>query len=205
MSIELILVGIGILLGIANLVYWVWLAKREKVAIVNPDVYAEFLPKGYRERFPLGVITLARAVISIDASCELVLKAGEKELEVKGVEVILDKKTCESLGRYFEAPRHSRLYLWQVDDYDKRIFPPPRSLALKKAVRFQNKIPIDCTDEFEEEYEEIESGSYPEFIQPLLDELETKYQICWTRYDGKELHWRFPQKWWRNLGKRLWG
>jgi hypothetical protein len=200
-----IILGIGVLislvLGVINL-----LARREKVAVVNSQVYLEFLPKGTSVDGPGGYkISLNYAALSIEASCELVLTRGEKELEVKEVEVILDKKTCENLKRYFRIPLHNRLQLYHINAYEGEPLPQPIVLETKKTLRFKRIIPFDCTDEFETEYEKMEGGSYPEFVQPLLDELETKYHICWTRYDGKRLCWRFPQKWWRNLGKRLWG
>ena len=211
MDIQIIALWIGLFITfVLGLVNFLWgpaiLAHRDKVVVVNSEVYPEFLPKGTRERTRGGgIVTLACAVLSIEAGCELVLTSGEKELEVKEVEVLLNKKACESLGRYFRFPLRNRFQLEQVADYEEEILLPPILLVPKKTVRFKRKMPLNCTDEFEKEHEKMESGSYPEFIQPLLDELETKYQIYWTRYDDKRLCWRFPQKWWRNLGKRLWG
>jgi hypothetical protein len=206
MSIELILGGIGTVLGIANFVYWAWWSKRDKVGVVYPYVSAEFLSKGHLVNFPLfGNIRLKRDVILIDAGCELFLKNGVQGLEIKDVEVRLDKKTCEKLSRYFEARRHSRFDLWQIDYYDRVKATQPWILSPKKTIRFQGKIPIDCTDEYEKKHGKLKGSSIQEFIQPFLDRLETEYQICWTRYDGKRLCWIFPDKWWRNLGKKLWG
>ena len=211
MDIQIIALWIGLFITfVLGLINFLWgpaiLARRDKVAVVNSEVYPEFLRKGTRERTHGGdIITLVCDVLSIEVTCELVLTRGEKELEVKEVEVILDKRACEGLRRYFCFPLRNRLSLQQVDDYGEELLLPPILLAPKKTVRFKRRIPLDCTDEFEKEYEKMESGSYPGFIRLLLDELETKYQICWTRYDGKRLCWKFPQKWWRNLGKRLWG
>ncbi|MBA7682010.1 hypothetical protein ES703_90356 [subsurface metagenome] len=206
MSIELILGGIGTFLGVANLVYWAWWSKRDKVEVVYPAVYAEFLPKGTRVDRPDEFKTfLNYAELSIEVSCELVLTRGEKKLEVKEVEVILDKKTYKSLKKYFQLPFRNRLTLYHVSAYGEKSIPQPIVLEPKITVQFKRALPFNCTDEFEKEYKKMEDGSYPDFIQSLLDELETKYQICWTRYDDKRLCWRFPQKWWQNLGKKLWG
>ena len=202
MSIELILGGVGTALGIANFVYWSWWAKRDKVEVVAPAVYADFLPRGAQENFPLGDVTLACAVIAVEASCELVLKSGDQELEVKSVEVFLDKKTCNKLSKYFESNRRSRFCLYPVDDNNKKI---PMLLTPKRSVIFQNKIPIDCTDEFEKEFGNLDFHPCQNMLQPMVDELESKYGICWTRYDDKKVCWRFPNRWWRNLGKKLWG
>ncbi len=181
------------------------LSRREKVAIVNPEVYAEFVLKGTRETTYGGILTVKNYIVSIEARCELVLTNGGKGVEVKEVEVILDKKACKSLRGYFHIPLRNRLQLSHINAYEGKPLPQPIVLESKKTVRFKRKIPLNCTDKFEKEYGKMESGSYPEFIQPLLDKLEAKYHICWTRYDGKKLCWTFPQKWCRNLGKRLWG
>jgi len=201
-----IILGIGVLvslvLGVINL-----LARREKVEVVNSEVYPEFLPKGTRIDRPSGesVFLHNYAELSMEVSCELVLICGEKELEVKEVEVVLDKKVCESLRRYFHLPLRNRLQLQRVNVYEESLLPHPILLVPKKAVRFRREIYLNCTDEFAKDYEKMEGGSRPDFIQSLLDKLETKYQICWTRYDNKKLCWSFPKKWWRNVGKRLWG
>ena len=206
MTVELILGGVGTFLGIANFIYWVWWARREKVAVVYPEVYAEFLPKGTRETtYGGGIVTLSNDVLAIEVKCELVLTSREKGLEVKEVEAILDNKACKNLKKYFRFPLLNRLQLSHINAYEGKPIPQPILLEPKKAVRFKRKIPLNCTDEFEKEHKKTEGSSYPEFIQPFLDELETEYQICWTRYDGKRSCWKFPEKWWRNLGKKIWG
>ena len=207
MSIELILGGIGTLLGVANFAYWAWWAKRDKIAIVNSEVYPEFLHTGSWIDNPDGARIFLHnyAELSMEVSCELVLTCGEKELEVREVEVVLDKKVCESLIRYFFIPRRNRLQLRYINVYEENPVPQPILLVPKKAVRFKREIRLNCTDEFAKDYEKLEGGFCPEFIKALLDELEIKYQICWERYDGKRLCWRFPDRWWRNLGKKLWG
>ena len=205
MSVELILGGAGTLLGLANFIYWAWWSKRDKVAVVNSEVYPEFLPKDTWTNRPDGFkVFLNYAELSVEVSCELVLTRGEK-LEVKEVEVILDKKTCESLKRYFRFPLRNRLQLYHVNACEGEPLLQAIALEAKKALPFKRIIPINCTDEFEKECEKMEGGSCPEFIQPLLDELATKYQIYWTRYDRRRFCWRFPNRWWRNLGKKLWG
>ncbi len=113
-----IVLGIGVLislvLGVINL-----LARREKVAVVNSKVYPQFLPKGTWLDRPGGEsIYLNYAELSIEAACELVLTSREKELEVKEVEVILDKKACKSLRRYFHIPLRNRLQLSHINAYE---------------------------------------------------------------------------------------
>jgi len=202
---------IGLWIGLAvtfvlGLINFLWgpaiLARKEKVAVVNSEVYPQFLPKGSRidRRDGTSIFLHNHAELSMEVNCELVLTCGEKEL-VREVQVLLDKRTCESLKRYFHLPLRNRLHLEQINAYAEQ----PISLVPKKAVRFKSEIYLNCTDEFAKDYEKMEGSFCPEFIQPLLDELETRYQICWTRYDGRRLCWKFPQRWWRNLGKRLWG
>ena len=201
---ETIILGAGVvislILGVINLS-----ARREKVAVVNPIVYAEFIPKGSWVDGPDGsrICLHNHAELSFEASCELVLTQGEKELEVRDVGIILDSKTCEKLKRYFYLPRHNRLTLYHSNAYNGDAIPQPMILETKKTLCFKRVLPITCADEFGEEYKKMEDGYRPEYIQPLLDELEAKYMICWTRYDGKTFCWRFPDKWWRNLGKKL--
>ena len=206
MSVELILGGVGTFLGIANFIYWVWWSKREKVAVANSDVYPEFLPKGAHEVTPYGgePITLVNHSLSIWVGCELILINREQEIEIKDVQIKFDKVNSEKVREYFRLPRQNRFFLYYTEPAtNKRV--PGAIIQPKKAVPFGVQRLFECTDKFEEEYGKLDSGSYPELIQPLLDKLQTKYQICWTRYDGKTLCWVFPQRWWRNLGKRLWG
>jgi hypothetical protein len=174
---------------------------------VNSEVYPEFLPKGTRIDRPSGESIVLRnyAELLIEASCELVLARGDKDLEVKEVEVILNKKTCENLRRYFFIPSHNRLGLRLINIYEDEPSLQPILLEPKRTIQFKREIYLDCSDDFKKEYEKMENGSRPEPIQSLLDELENKYKICWTRYDGKRVCWKFPDKWYRNLGKKLWG
>ncbi len=206
MSTEMILGAIGTLLGVANFVYWAWLSKREKVAVVIHPGYVGFVHKGEEAIGPgQKLTTVNKHSLHIYVSCALVLTSGETELEVMEVEIQLHKETCEELRKYFQIPTHNRFYLYKYELDSNGYRNLGTVLQPKKPVDFTEDRLFECTAEFEEEYDKIKNGSHPEFIQPLLDELETKYQICWTRYDGKELCWKFPKKWWRNLGKRLWG
>ena len=200
--------AITFMLGLLN---FLWgggiLSRRERVLVVDSDVLADFLPKGTREDIGGDIVTLERACLSIYASCDLVLTSGEKDLEVKSVKVKLDKKHYKKLKRYFKIPLRNNIHMRPWSRYkevycEKEVFPPPSSLILKRAVRFKRKVLLDCTDEYELKFGEIPR---PGFIQPILDEVEAKFQICWTRYDGKSVCWRFPNKWWCNLGKKLWG
>jgi hypothetical protein len=206
MSTEMILGVIGTLLGIANFVYWAWWAKRERVVVANSDVLPEFLPKGAHEVTPWGgePVTLIKHSLSIWVYCELILINGEHEVEIRDVQIRFDKVNSEKAREYFRLPSLNGFLLYHVEpNTNKRV--SRAMIQPKKAVPFEVPRLFECTDKFEEEYEKLDSGSCPEFIQTLLDKLETKYQICLTRYDGKKLCWRFPDKWYRNLGKKLWG
>jgi len=201
-----IVLGIGVLISLVlGLINFLWgpaiLARREKVTVVNSEVYPEFLSKGARvdTRLGMGPLFIKNPALSIEASCELVLTRGQKEIEVKEVELKFDRVTSDKLKAYFQIPHQNRIYLLGEPTKVNVLLP------VKKSVQFSAERLFDCTEEFQTQYDKMGSGSYPEFIQPLLDKLETKYQICWTRYDGQRVCWKFPQKWWRNLGKRLWG
>ena len=190
-----------VLAVVVSFVLYIW-SRREKVVVVNSEVYAEFLPKGTRvdTKLGMGPLLLKHPALSIETKCDLVLTSGQQETEVKSIEIRLDKKTSKKLKTYFRLPPRNRLDLFESNSNS-----PKGLLQPRKAMQFGAERLFDCTEEFKEEQEKIGSDSHPDFIQPLLDELETKYHICWTRYDGKKLCWKFPEKWWGNLGKKLWG
>jgi hypothetical protein len=208
MQIALLWTGLFItfVLGLIN---FLWgpaiLSRREKIAILNPIFLAFFLSKETRQKASEGIIAECECdALGVKAGCELVLIKGERKLEIKEVEVILNEKACRGLERYFYLPYDNRFYLAQTADYKEAQSPfTPSLLSTKQAVSFEGEESFDCTDDFERERDKIGIDSYPEFIQPSLDKLKAKYQICWTRYDGKRIFWRFPDKWWRNLGKKI--
>ncbi len=227
MSVELILGGIGTVLGTANFVYWAWLARRERVVIVNPEVYTYFLPKGVKrmleDKKPDGIHNHA---LQIEVVCTLALTNGEKEIEVSEVDFKLEKNVYNRLKEYFLTPfqrQHGpassyvlsfHLPTYAINEDDRHIL---SVLKPKTSVDFRGVNFLESTEKFDKDYEKLgiapyADGSEPEefiespvFVEPILEELHTNYQICWTRYDGKELCWRFPNRWWRNLGKKLWG
>ena len=205
---------IGLLIGLVitfvlGLVNFLWgpaiLARREKVAVVNSTVNTFFLPQGVESTgYYMKPGVIENHTLQIVVECTLVLTGGEKETEVMDVQIRLHKETYEEVKKYFRIPSLNKFFLhtYASDPKDREF---GAVLEPKKRVYFAVGRLFECTDEFEKEYEKIEGGSYPEFVQPLLDELKTRYHICWTRYDGKETCWKFPDKWWRNLGKKLWG
>jgi hypothetical protein len=213
MDMQIILLWIGLSITLAlGLINFLWgpaiLTRREKVAIVNPEVHTVFTPKNVRQKISEDIIALQYAcdTVTIEASCELVLIQGEEKLEVKAVELIPDGKTLKDLESYLQLSDPDSLRLKQItDNEEEKMLVAPILLSTKQPLRFQGEIYLDCTDEFEKARDKIGLASYPKFIQGILDEVKAKYQICWTRYDGKRLCWRFPDKWWRNLGKKLWG
>ena len=196
---------VPIVSGLAGLIFW--LARRDRVAVVDHEVYPEFLPKGAREEMKgFGQsVTLSCHTLAIEARCDLVLTSGPKELEVAGVKVILDKAACERLRKHFHPPFSNWIRLPNEDPVTGQ--PPTCTgiLKLKKREHFEHKVWQDCTDDFERIYEEVGNGPLPSSIKPLMATLEEKYQIWWTRYDDKQLCWRFPDRWYRNLGKKIWG
>jgi len=218
MSIEFILGGIGTALGIANFVYWAWWAKRDKVAVVIHNNWANFVPKGKEEIGPSGkLITVNKHSLHIYVSCALVLTSGEREIEMMGLEIKLHKETCEELKKYFQLPPGNRFAIYKYETDIEGYKELGAILQPKKPVDFTEDRLFECTDKFEEKCKRsgfdlyIETDDYgeytvpPDFIQPLLEKLRCNFELCWKRYDGKELCWKFPQKWWRNLGKKLWG
>ena len=217
MSVELILGGAGTLLGIANFIYWAWWSKRDKVIIVVHDNHTNFVPKG-KEEISSGqkLITVNNHCLHIYISCAVVITRGETEIEVMEVEARLHKKTCEELKKYFRMPNQDRFHLYKYapDEKDRE---PGVVLQPKRPVDFTEDRLFECIDKFEERckksgfdlYPETDDyGEYtvpPDFIKPLLDKLIYRYEICLTRYDGKQFCWKFPNRWWRNLGKKIWG
>ena len=226
MDIQIIALWVGFaitfLLGLIN---FLWgpaiLARREKVAIVNPEVYIYFLPKGVRSvgdfKKPTGIKNHALQIIVV---CTLVLTSGEKEIGADSVYFNLNNTVYKRLKEYFRplyaAPSYRLsfpLSTWAPEIEDRE---PMAVLQRKKPTQFVGERFVPSTDKFDEKYENLGIQPYPEgsqpeefieapdFAKPIVDELWTKYEISWTRYDGKEICWRFPDKWWRNLGKKLW-
>jgi len=212
MGMQIILLWVGLSITFTlGLINFLWgpaiLARREKVLIVNPEVSAEFWVKGALHRSHEYTIALSEHNVLIETRCELLLKSMGMKLDVKEVKVILDEEACKSIKRYFQTPLKNRVYLSYINLGEETPVSRTANATLepKQPLNFQSETFLQCTDKFNQEYEETGSDAYPEFIQPLLNKLETNYQICWTRYDGKEVCWRFPNKWWRNLGKKIWG
>ena len=227
MDIQIIALWIGLFITFAlGLINFLWggaiLARREKVAIVKPEVYIYFLPKGVQSvgdyKKPAAIKNHALQII---VECSLVLTSGEKEIGVNSVYFKLEKRIYDRLKEYFRPPYAAPSYIfsfhlstWAPQIADRE---PTAVLTPKKSADFIGEAFLPSTDKFDEKYEKLGIQPYPEgfqleelieapdFIETMLNELMTKYQICWTRYDGKELCWHFPDKWWRNLGKRLWG
>ena len=215
---QIILLWIGLFITfVLGLINFLWgpaiLTRREKVAIVLHDSWANFVPKGKEEIGPgEKLIPVNNHSLHIHISCALVLTRGEKDIEVMEVEIRLHKETCEELKKYFRLPNRNGFPLQKY-----AIEPLEYILQPKKPVDFTADQLFECTDEFERECDKLGFDLYPEsddwgeytkppdFIKPLLEKLSHRFELCWERYDGKRLCWRFPDKWWGNLGKKLWG
>ena len=78
-------------------------------------------------------------------------------------------------------------------------------LTSKKPVRFAAERLFECTDEFINKYGNKGQVECPKDIENLIHELENGYIFNYIRYDGKILSWHFPDKWYHNLGKKIWG
>ena len=178
---------ITFLLGLINLLWGPAILKsREKVIIAIDGVFADYSPKENN--------------LELNICCSLVLTCGDKELQVVDVSVLFDRKAYKNLRQFFNLPHRERLALYPdntSEENESRLRRTPSTLLEpKKLVNFSRKI-----------FFEKSSNSKVELpdIQPYLDQLESKYNICWRRYDLKKVCWRFPNRWWRNLGKKLWG
>lgn len=200
--------SVGFVLGIINLLWGPGvLARREKIVVVESEVTPEFLRKGTRIDSPShsNRVSLTRPSISIQARCTLSLK-GKERCQVSDVAIVLHRSTCKALRRWFRIPPSNSVGLGRlVYDPDTELTQHLYSAVIEqgKTFSFEGSRWFDCAEEFEKTHESEKNDPMPAFIQPLLEKLECNYQVCFIRYDGKRLCWRFPQTWWRNLGKKL--
>ncbi len=201
MSIEVILVGIGILLGLVYFIYWAWWSKREKIVVISSDVFAFLETKNSVQKSTAAVSSPEAHILRLSSGCDLVLVKGEHEIKILGVKVEFDEKIYEKLSAYFELGRWNYLQLVTYNSSEK--FDDPETLLRPKVpVSFNGKSSFEANSKFDKEFSKL--GDSP--IESLLKQFnKSNYQLCLLRYDGKELCWRFPDKWWRNLGKKLWG
>lgn len=207
MGIELVLGSIGTVLGIVNIFYWAWWIRRDRIIVVNAEVYPEFIPNGSWVDAPDGsrIMLHNYAELSLELKCELVLMRGHNEIDLRKVEVVFDKTILKNLKRYFTIPFRDNVHI--------ELYPPNNhereyqfiSIFLKKTAFFQRKLFFNCSEGFLEEIQEREKGYRPESLQDLLDEMAGKYQVIWTRCDGSRSRWKVPDRWYRNLGNKTWG
>ncbi len=100
---------------------------------------------------------------------------------------------------------------YELDEPYKNItLYPKKSVSLGQTQVFPGKDIIDklCNKEdYPKQPEEDETHYYtpPSFLKHTLDEVSNNYKIVYYRYDDKMVSWKFPDRWWRNLGKKLWG
>jgi hypothetical protein len=212
MSVELILGGVGTFLGIANFIYWVWWSKRERIKVFNTLCCVWFMHKGAGRANVEGKwIELKKHSLMFVGECSLAMTQDDKEIEITGVFLDIGKQHYEILNQYFDIPTH-RLHL--VSDfnepYKNLILHPKKSIYLGREQIYTGKDVLDelCGKEnYPEQPEEDDLHYYkpPDFLKHTLDETSANYKISYYRYDGKMVSWRFPDKWYRNLGKKLWG
>ncbi len=212
MSVELILGGVGTFLGIANFIYWVWWSKRERIKVINPGCYVWFFPKGTEDINHKGQrIKLKEHSLKLAVDCSLIMTGGDKEIEIKGVYFEINKEPYETLNRYFNIPFERMILPYDLGEpYKNKVLYPKQSIQLGNERVFSGKPVLDelCNKEcYPEQPEEDDMYCYkpPDFLKHTLDEISYNYKIIFYRYDDKMISWKFPDKWWRNLGKKILG
>jgi len=204
MSIELILGGVGTFLGLANFIYWAWWSKREKVAVISASVYAFLETKNDMQRLNAAVSSAKTYTLRLSAGCDLVLVKGEQEIKILGVNIRFNEKLYNKLATYFELPIVNLLPLltYNSEGYSESA----RLLRPKVPVSFNNWVSFEARSNFEEEQGKRGDEYADVSIDSLLRQFKRgEYELYLIRYDGKVLRWKFPDKWWRNLGKKIWG
>ena len=213
MSVELILGGAGTLLGLANFIYWAWWSKRERIKLVNPVCCVWFMHKGkgkvnVRDKY----IELKNHALEFLVDCNMVMTRGDKEIEVKGAYFDIGKKPNEILKNYFSIARSLPLESGTWDEpIENVVLYPKKSVTFSKEHLFLGKDSLDepCKEENYPELPEDDDGKHlykpPDFLKHVLDDIDDNYTIRFYRYDDKMISWRFPDKWWRNLEKKLLG
>ncbi|MFC2072177.1 hypothetical protein ACFLUU_05640 [Chloroflexota bacterium] len=205
MSVEMILGGIGTFLGVANFVYWVWWAKREKVTVLEHSVYARILTPGEHFLSLSGqTISSGKITLSITISCLIILLKGQ-DTEIRDTRVKFNEDVYAQLGNYFQMPLSNRISLNIEESYTRGSEFDPISLQLRKSVFLVNKLQITSMPSFEKAYAEGDITHSMMQVSTLLQKLSSEYNISWVKYDGKDICWYFPDRWRRNLGKKLWG
>ena len=212
MSVELILGGAGTLLGVANFIYWAWWSKREKIKLVNPAFCVWFMHRG-AGKVSVGDknVELENHSLMLAADCNIVMTSGDKEMEIKGVYLDIEEQPYEMLNQYFVVPRRLCLESGTWDEPIRtEILYPKKSIFLTNERIFPAREVFEdlCNEEKYPEQPERDDDYYyrpPDFLKRVLDKAHSNYKICFYRYDDKMISWRFPNKWWRNLGKKLWG
>jgi hypothetical protein len=133
-----------------------------------------------------------------------VLIRGDKELEVKKVEILFDEEAFNKVRNFFDTPQ--RMFDLHTEDFFTSGDLTECPLIPKKSVFFYREFHTIGNQHFIEKYGNVETNDeISSSIKSLNYELLRKYGINWTRYDGEKLCWKFPDTWWRNLGKKLWG
>jgi hypothetical protein len=187
MSIELVLGSIGTFMGVLNFIYWAWWARRERVTLVDAEVRLLFVPLDAMDTIiNMETVRLENHSLKVSMSCSLALTNGDHEIEVSKLHFELDRLLHSRLMEYFRLPQINEFTLTTIGD--------SVSLQPRKSVFFRRQYLFECRDEYKNRGADIES---------LLAKLNWEYKICWTRYDGRQYCWNLPQRWWRNLGKKL--
>ncbi|MBI4268132.1 MAG: hypothetical protein HY662_05030 [Chloroflexi bacterium] len=192
---ELILGAIGTALGILNFVYWAWWARREKFSVYSSGIHAHLEAKNNSQKS--AAVTYPTTYLRLHVGCDLVMVRGGNETTILGVDVQFDKKIYEKLGTYFKLPLVNQSQLLTHNE--------------ECAILLRPKVPVSFNSwlnsfETNSRFEEEVNKAGDTLIKSLLKQFEkSNYRLCLLRYDGKELYWKFPDKWWRNLDKKLWG
>jgi hypothetical protein len=200
---ETIILGAGVvislILGVINL-----LARREKISVLEHNIHTNILaPSEHFLSLSGQMISSGKITLSITISCTIILLKGQ-DTEIRDAVVSFNEDVYSQLGIYFKMPLLNRISLNIEESYTRDSTFEPILLQSRKSVFLVNKLQITSMPSFEKAYAENDTTQIMMKIRTLLQRLSSKYKISWVRYDGKAICWKFPERWWRNLGKKLW-
>jgi hypothetical protein len=200
---ETIILGAGVvislILGVINL-----LARREKISVLEHNIHTNILaPSEHFLSLSGQMISSGKITLSITISCTIILLKGQ-DTEIRDAVVSFNEDVYSQLGIYFKMPLLNRISLNIEESYTRDSTFEPILLQSRKSVFLVNKLQITSMPSFEKAYAENDTTQIMMKIRTLLQRLSSKYKISWVRYDGKAICWKFPDRWWRNLGKKLW-
>lgn len=185
---SLILGIFGTILGVVNLGYWAWWARREVVKIQNQDIEIEVIDKEGLE--PPQVNQMIG--IWISTRFELIQTSGYKNCCIRACHLELDNQLCLELEKWFDMPSNGKIERpagvirdfppsefveeWMREEFVELTHKPQRFSFCERLERKQNVIDLysSWTTQTVEEIEAIKSE---------VEQLKAKYTIGYTRSD----------------------